>query len=302
MPLAFREITLSDKPWIDAYFKPLQIGNSEFTFTYLMMWGLGGKIQVAEQEDVLYIRLQFKPNYPFFFPPIPKKLDQKMDYQRMLSVVLDHVASKGKKPIFHCVVGPFRQLFRRHCKNYVLKTDRNSYDYIYLAENLIHLKGRRYHSKRNHINQVLSNYQVEYRPLTEDMFLECMDVYEKWLDEKDLEQPGIQNERDAIRFLIPNMDALGVTGGAIYNQANNQLLAFTLGEQIREDMALIHVEKADPQISGLYAVINQQFAANEWEHVNYINREEDMGLEGLRRAKQSYHPVTLLEKCMAKPR
>ncbi len=299
MQLEFREVTLADKTWIDAYLKPYQLENSESSFTYYIIWGLGGRIKVAECQDVLYTRLQFGSYPPFMFAPVPK--DPECDYMRAVSVAIEHfIWKEGMLPVFRCITEPFKQMFEEQCPGLPLEAERDIFDYIYSADDLITLRGKKFHSKRNHINQFSSVYQYEYRPLTTDMYDACMEICENWLKGKDPEQPGIMGELQAIRFMIPNMEPLGVQGGGIF--INDKLCAFSLGERLREDIALIHVEKADAAFNGLYAVINQQFAQHAWHDVKWINREEDMGLEGMRKAKLSYNPVKLVEKYRARPK
>lgn len=292
MELEFQPIRLEDKATIDSYLKPHAFECSEFTFTNFIIWGQDGKIQWAQSNGVLFIRLQFGKHPPFMFPPIPKAITP--EYPEAISQACRYFNEIGVPPRFRSISGPFVELFRNYCTMMTLVPDRSTFDYIYLTEDLIELKGRKYHAKRNHINQFTTQYEYTYRPLTPDMTDACMDLYMSWLQEKDINEPGILGEMKAIRFLLPNMRELGVVGGSIY--VGDKLVAFTLGERIREDMALIHIEKADASYVGLYAAINQQYAEHEWKDVMYLNREEDMGILGMRKAKLSYHPVKMLEK------
>lgn len=156
------------------------------------------------------------------------------------------------------------------------------------------LKGRHFHAKRNYLNYFTSQYDFEYVTVKSDMMEECLRVYRDWLDEKTVIEPYALDEMEAIKTIVENMDALGVRGGGI--RIGGRLAAFSLGERMRRDTALIHIEKADGDIRGLFTAINQQFVEHEWQDSLYINREEDMGLEGLRKAKLSYHPVRMVEK------
>lgn len=291
--LTFQPFHIEDKPLIDAFVKPHGFQCSELTFTNMIMWGQDDKITWCAQDDVLYIRLQFGGKHPpFMFPPIPKDLD--MDYEKAITPAVQYFHANGAEPRFRSVNGVFVDLFRKFCPQFTLSPDRNTFDYVYLAEDLINLSGRKYHGKRNHIHQFASQYSYEYRPLTVDMADDCMKLYLSWLQEKDIMEPGILGEMKAIQFLLPNLDELHIKGGTIF--INGQLRAFTIGEQINADTALIHIEKADAAYIGLYALINQQFAEHTWSNMTYINREEDMGIPGMRKAKLSYRPVKLIEK------
>lgn len=290
--LEFQHFQLEHKKLIDSYFESYSFMCSEFTFTNVIIWGQDGKIQWAEHNDVLYIRLCFGQQPPFMFPPIPR--NKKADYTQAMDVALRYFFSIGCVPLFRSVNGPFVPLFQKHCPTFTLSPNRGTFDYVYRATDLITLSGRKYHAKRNHIHQFTSQYTYTYKPLTSDMAQECMELYLSWLEEKDIHEPGILGEMKAIRFLLPNMQALGVQGGSINIQ--DKLVAFSIGEQVRQDMAIIHIEKADAAYPGLYALINQQFAEHAWSGVQFINREEDMGIPGMRKAKLSYRPEKLVEK------
>lgn len=292
MLLEFQPFRLEDKPVIESYIKPHAFECSELTFTNMIMWGQDDKIRWAQMNDVLYVRLKFGSHPVFMFPPIPK--DMGMEYSKAMEPACKYFSEIGAVPRFRSVSGPFVSLFAKHCTMFTLVPDRNTFDYVYLAQELIALRGRKYHAKRNHVNQFSAQYQYTYRPLTSDMTDACMELYISWLQEKDVNEPGILGEMKAIQFLLPNMERLGIVGGSLF--VGDKLVAFTLGEKIRGDMAVIHIEKADASYVGLYAMINQQFAAHAWNDMTYINREEDMGIPGMRKAKLSYNPVKMIEK------
>lgn len=291
--LEFIPFSLEHKPIIEQYIKPHGFSCSEFTFTNMIIWGQDGKIQWAQKDDVLYVRLQFGAQAaPFMFPPIPKSFDQ--DYRQALDAAIAYFFKTGAQPRFRSVSGDFVARFEACMPQFSLVPDRNTFDYMYNAKDLITLSGRKLHAKRNHIHQFTSQYTFEYRPLTSHMQEECLALYMSWLGEKDIYQPGILGEMKAIQFLLPNMEKLGVLGGSIY--INGKMAAFSLGEQINHNTAVIHIEKADASYIGLYALINQQFAQHTWSKMEFINREEDMGIPGMRKAKLSYRPVRLIEK------
>ncbi|MDR1619855.1 MAG: phosphatidylglycerol lysyltransferase domain-containing protein [Clostridiales bacterium] len=290
--LTFRPFELAHKPMIDTYFKAYPYNCSEFTFANVLMWGQDGKLTWAERDGALYVKLKFGMHAPFMFPPLIKDFDR--EYIRVVDVALRYFRQNGFMPRFRSVNGPYVELFQKNYPQLSLTLDRDNCDYVYLAEDLINLSGRKLHAKRNHIHQFTSQYAYEYIPLTPDLADDCMRLYLSWLEDKNVNEPGILGEMKAIQILLPNMDVLGVKGGCIF--VRDKLVAFSLGEKIRDDLAVIHIEKADSSLPGLYAVINQQFAANEWADVIYINREEDMGIPGMRKAKLSYRPHMLVEK------
>ena len=162
-------------------------------------------------------------------------------------------------------------------------------DYIYETEKLISLSGKKYHSKRNFVNRFEASYSYEYMPLTGENALSCLPALEEWFARHHEKMLFYFDEHEAILELLHNFDALGLKGAAI--KIDGKIRAMTIGEFLPPDTAHIIIEKADIDYPGLYAVINQKFLEHEWAGTKLVNREEDMGVEGLRKAKQSYHPV-----------
>lgn len=294
--LDFQPIELSMKPLIEKYRAYWNMDSSEYTFTNLFIWGAGGHISIAEYADTLFCLLRWGPGAPFMFAPLP--LNGSVDYGRAVAIAREYFQKRGIPIKFSAVSEPLADLFRVQCPEYELTEDRANFDYVYRTEDLLHLNGKKYHAKRNHYNHFLSQHEFEYVTLTSDMVEECLQVYTDWLEDKQAIEPSAFAEMEAIRLIVSHMDVLGVHGGGI--RINDRLAAFTLGEKMREDTALIHIEKADGSVRGLFTAINKLFIEHEWQDTLYINREEDMGLEGLRKAKLSYHPVRMVEKFEAR--
>ena len=169
-------------------------------------------------------------------------------------------------------------------------------DYVYDAEALRTLKGKKYRAKRNHINHFLREYpQFSYRSITKEDGEESIKLTKTWCMEHEVDCSDItQSDLPAIRNLFADFRCVDVRGGAIFFAG--EMIAFALGCLPRPDYAVVHFEKAHPDFSGLYAVINQLVLANEFSAVEYVNREEDMGIAGIRTAKESYYPVEKLRK------
>ena len=176
--------------------------------------------------------------------------------------------------------------------------DRDNADYVYLAEKLMTLAGRKLHSKKNHLNAFHKLYpQAEYLPITQELIPACRKELESWytMRSEELEDdPFIGYERAAIHEVFDNYEAFQLKGGVL--RIDGRVVAFTFGEQLNTDTAVIHVEKADPNVRGAYPAITQGFVSHAWSDMTYINREEDMGLPGLRKAKESYKPEKMIEK------
>ncbi|RKJ81782.1 DUF2156 domain-containing protein [Butyricicoccus sp. 1XD8-22] len=176
-------------------------------------------------------------------------------------------------------------------------------DYIYLSEKLQTLSGKKLQSKRNLVNRFKANYDGRwaYEDLTEENIHEVFDFHMKWIDDNHhLYESDFLGETCAISLALRNFTPLGLRGGIL--RLDGKIIAFTLGKQSTPDMFVMQIEKADHTIPGAYQMINQQFALHNCTDVTYINREEDLGIDGLRQAKRSYQPVMLAKKYTAVPK
>lgn len=179
-------------------------------------------------------------------------------------------------------------------------TDRDYYDYLYLRTDLAFLKGKKYQAKRNHVNRFCKEYpRHEYQELTPEWIPECLRLEEEWCRMNGCnEQEALSAERRSMQYALKHQRELGITGGVLLVEGD--IVAFTYGAPINHETWGVCVEKANTAIEGAYAMINQTYANHIDEKYVYINREEDLGLEGLRKAKLSYQPYCLLDKYIAR--
>ena len=183
---------------------------------------------------------------------------------------------------------------------YVFEENRDAFDYIYLREDLANLSGKKYHGKRNHISAFSKKHNWSFKPITAENTEDVKLCAEKWYKENaDREDKYLRCEKQGVITILDNMELLGVRGGAVY--VDGRVVAFTLGSRISDEIFDIHIEKALSDYAEGYTVINREFARTLTEY-KYINREDDMGLEGLRKAKLSYKPAILLKKYACKKR
>ena len=207
-----------------------------------------------------------------------KQINQKMAFKAVTKEVLDKIEN--------LYPGKFES-----------STNRDDSDYIYEAEKLRTLAGRKMHSKKNHFNGFLSEYNNRYiykRLTKRNEFLECIALVERWAFSREKDQ-NLVGESLAIKKVFKNFSKFKkLKVGGIY--IDNHLEAFTYGDYLNPNMALIHIEKANPDIRGLYTAINKLFLENEFPSVEFVNREDDLGIEGLRKAKLSYKPLKLVDK------
>ncbi|WP_368843241.1 DUF2156 domain-containing protein [Megasphaera hutchinsoni] len=280
---------------LDSYFHQRRYEQADATFMTLFAWQKPYQIQWAEENNILYIR-SGRGNKQFWIPPFTRRdSDFSKGMERMQKWFKEHdypFLLKGVTP-------KTAQRIRECCPDcYVFTPDRDNYEYVYLTQNLINLSGKKYRQKKNNLNHFRNEYigKWEYVSITDELFEEClaaeMNWYKQHKDKEDAED--LAGERQAIEMVFKHWNELGVTGGAI--RIFNRIVAFSIGEMMNEDTAIIHFEKSDPTIRGLYQAINHEFVVHAWSHTTYINREEDMGIPGLRHSKESYNPCHFVEK------
>lgn len=190
----------------------------------------------------------------------------------------------------------FEMIERWYPGQYQIEYDRDSADYLYRQESLATLAGKKLHAKRNHINRFLENYpDYQYERINGKNWKECLELEEAWARENNPEHDvDKENEKAVIAYALEHRKMFGMIGGLI--RAEGKVVAFTLGERLTEDTFDVHFEKAYADVQGAYAMINREFVRRELSDYTYINREEDMGIPGLRQAKLSYQPDSLVEK------
>lgn len=180
-------------------------------------------------------------------------------------------------------------------EKYKISYDRDAADYLYEWETLAYLKGKKLHGKRNHINRFLENYpDYRYERINESNYQECINLALDWEKENNPDASELSYETNILLFALEHREELGLNGALI--RINDKVIAFTLGEPLTEDTYVVHFEKAYADIQGAYPMINREFVRRDLRKYKYINREEDMGIPGLRHAKTSYQPIRLVEK------
>lgn len=299
MMLGFKQLELSDKEILDKFFKANQMQNSETTFTNLYMW----RQCYAVRWLVVHGHLVIAPNAyesHWILPPYglghgddeyrQSLLDVEADFKnRGVPFVIRAVTEEEKERIERVLPGKFDFTYERDIS-----------DYIYHGEDLRELKGRKYSKKRNHLNAFLKDYPDHVvEPLSKDNAAEAWDFVERWCGERNCAgdiDSSLLCERQAIYDALFAFEDLDYQGLLI--RIDGKVVAFTMGEMVNDKTLVIHIEKAFGDYRGLYPAINKAFV-NLFPEADFINREEDMGLEGLRKAKESYYPSHLLKKYKA---
>lgn len=283
----FKELTIDDKKVFDRYLKTAGKQNSESCFTTLFLWKHQLNYKYAIINDMLCIQAQYG-NYPsFFYMPYGDG-----DIKTTLEALWEYSHKNGGKMRIRPVLFEDKKLLERLFPNKFHFTElRYAYDYVYFVNELISLSGKKYHQKRNHFNKFIEDNEGNYSFETTVDVEKCRSIMNGFLDRQEGDTSG---ERTAMKHLFDNYEALDVTGSVI--KLSDKIIAMSFAEIIKDDTVLIHVEKADKNVRGAYNAINKKFLENCYSDKTYVNREEDMGIEGLRKAKSSYNPVYLIEK------
>jgi len=292
--MEFAEITIDSKTVFDNYIRQHNVQISELTFTNFFAWRYYYKFRYAVIADLLCVVSFPYMGEPFAMMPIGNINEEK--FAEAFSKIKRYFTKNGLRPLFKKITRDELAFFKgRTASEESVVFDRDNSDYLYNTADLANLRGKKYDGKRNHINKFKRLHTYEYVALDCSLLDECVRIMEQWCRAKNCScRSGDYCERIANMEILRNFEILGCKGALI--KTDGSFEAFTVGEMLNKDTAVIHIEKANSAIDGLYTFINQQFVLREWSETAYINREQDLGEEGLRKAKLSYHPVRLIEK------
>lgn len=295
--LEFRPLELSDKAITEPYLAHDGEIMADRTFASLYIWRERYNVQICIKNDILYFlggEYEGKRNY--YMP-----LSMKEGYIReaFQEIAADAEENNSDYQVVLVTTWAKEELEAAYPGQYVFSEDRDGFDYIYNVSDLRDLKGKKYQAKRNHINRFKSIYdgRWHYEPIDPELHRQVIvDYTRKWSEARGVDgyQKDYELELDAICQALDNMDVLGIRGGIIF--IDDTIAAYTLGAVTNGNVMDILFEKADTSVEGSYAVINNMFAANGCQDMELINREEDLGIAGLRTAKLSYNPIKLTEK------
>ncbi len=287
----FKPLALEDRDIIHNLLWNYQPETSELTFTNLFMWRSHYGYQWCLDRDRLLVVSLAAGRPAWALPPVgaAPRADlcrQVLEWLSNEQGVADPAIERADPRLATELAGQ---------PGFVVEPTRDHFDYVYRTDDLIQLAGGNYHAQRNHINSLSRSYRHRYEPLREEYLSACLYLCARWCQVKKCDEDlSLLGEWEAIGAVLANYQALGLQGGVIL--IDNRVQAFSCGELLNQDTAVIHLEKADPELRSLYAVINQQFTREAWAGVPFINREQDLGEPGLRKAKLSYHPHRLVEK------
>ena len=252
----------------------------ELNFANIFMWKdsehprwtiLNGALCVLVEPD-------FEP--PYFLPPVGGER-----VPETIAACLTHAPRLSRVP---------EEFVARFGVGFKVEEDPANFDYVYSREELAELKGKKYDGKRNRIRKFESTFAHEYHALTRADVPSCFRLLEDWFEEKRNGDPYMKAEKIAIVQALASFERLGLKGGVV--KVGGRVEAFTMGGRLTPDTAVIPIEIANPGLVGLAQWINREFVRREWSAFRFLNREQDMGVEGLRKAKLSYQPARLVKK------
>lgn len=287
----FKPIVLEDRDFIQERLSKYQPETSELSFSNLFMWRAHYGFLCSTYEKWLLViggnngnGIQaLQPIGPPSRSDVARKLLEWINAEK--GVDEPHIDRADSRFVSELAGVP----------GFEIEPARDHFDYVYNTRDLIELSGKTYRAKRNHLNYLLRTLKPAYEPMDESHIAECVELSRNWCETRTCEEDlSLEGEGDATREALSHFRDLGLEGGVI--TINGRVEAFALGELLNPATVVVHIEKANTEIRGLYALINQQFCERRWSDVPAVNREQDLGEPGLRRAKLSYNPDHLVEK------
>lgn len=280
--MRFEPFCIEHKERFDKVFSGYCPVSADALFTNLALWQFGREIEVAFVDDMLVVKQQYKGiDHPHFLYPVGSGDKTKVvsDLKKSFGTVVMRAVNETQKEELRSIVN-FDEIYTPSYS-----------DYLYSIKDLIDLKGRSYHAKKNFVNRFLSTYNSSYERLNSDNQEELLHFINHWF----INAPYSNNAEElGLIDLVKHFEVFNVRVGIL--RVDERIIAFTISEELSNDMVVVHVEKADPSFMGSYQAINKIHLEKEWSDKKIVNREEDLGLEGLRKAKLSYHPVGYVQK------
>lgn len=294
----FKVIEISDKKWIDPLLAAADMPGCQHNFTNLFAWSEIYKYRVAQLEDHLVVKSEGLDRTPIYFYPAGKD-----NPRTVIEAMAQDAAAGGHEFILVGLstdnINMINSLFPN---NFEYTEVRNYFDYVYLLDKLVALSGDKLSSKRNHINHFNKDNSWNFEEICSENIAECWAMNLEWCKVHGcMYDNELADENCAVLRCFDHFAELGLDGGLL--RTEGRVIAYTMGDKLNSDTYDIHIEKAFEEITGAYQLINREFAAliqRKYPEIVYVNREEDMGHDGLRKSKLSYHPFKMVEKYTGK--
>lgn len=291
--LEFRKLTLADKDIIQEAVKRGDTDGSSYSFGTLFAWGDSYSVEIADFDDMILMRGNSSHGRYYVFP------SGNGDIKSAVEAMIEDCHNDGLEFRFVLLLENNKKTLEELFPDtFDFVYDRDSSEYVYSVEKMADLPGKKFHGKKGHVNAFFRNHEdVHVDPITEDNLHLCLEIQKAWLSEKEDNLSALDKENLAIEKAVKNYFKLGFEGAILY--ADGKAVAFTMGEPIKNDTFCTHYEKTLPDYRDAFPVINNGFTKLMLLNYKYVNREEDTGAEGLRKAKMSYYPEFLLDKYYA---
>lgn len=291
--LNFKTPELEDKNWISECYSYAHSMNCEYTFGNIYLWRAAYKSLVAHYDGFVICRWGSNHDIKYSLPI------GRGDFRQAVQAIISDAVSAGVTPRIYGVTESYKAVLDSDFPGrFSYEYDDGNNDYIYHVEDLASLSGKKYHSKRNHISNFIKNHpDWSYEDITAQNISECIDLHTNWIENRNDSESDTDYslEFEAVLSGFESYAEIGFQGGLI--RVNHKPIAYTYGERLNEHCFVTHFEKAPADMQGAYAIVNREFAKRLKDSgFVYVNREEDLGLPGLRKAKQSYKPAIWLKK------
>ncbi len=287
----YKSIEIGDKGQFDGFFKKYPPEISEYTFTNLYMWRNYYKFSWKEVDGCLILLSCKDPSKNIIFPPVGE------NPTRVLPIIFAELKMGGKRVECHRVPEAMVANIKQSGLIVDVIEDRDNWDYVYLARNLSSLEGPQFADFRKKLSRFKRDHDVEFKKLDAASVGKCLEMQEEWCDLKACtESPGLSMENDAIQDAFDHWKILGFSGCIMLE--GERVIGYSLGEPLNSNTYVTHIEKANPKPAyfGAYQAVSKNFAENCSREFEFINREQDLGEPGLRRAKESYNPDHMVKK------
>lgn len=286
---------LEDKNIIDKYIYPYKFLSCEYSFTSLYIWKDACDIQYTIYKETLILKKKdFNGNY-HFMQPIGYTKENLIE---IIETLKAYRKENHMRYLFKDLEEGFiaeLNFFLNGKKELCIKEDRDNFDYLYEAQKLMSFSGKKLHSKKNHYNSFIKTYNYEVVEIKDEKVIEDVILAaEKWYEETEEKDCKLFYELLAIKDIVNNMSFLNLNGIAVY--VDGMVAAFSIGESLNGKLAVIHIEKADKNINGIYSFIAKTLIDTCFKNAEIVNREQDLGIDGLRKSKMSYYPLKLEKK------
>ena len=290
--LDFQDISIEDRERVENYFEFLEEPFCDFTFGNLFCWSVVENTKIAFLNDFLFIRFSDNEKLYYTFPLGNGEI------KNAINLIIEDAKINNKKFQFVCLNKKQSEILKEIFKEKIkINKNRDAFDYVYSVEKLSTLSGRKYHSKKNHFNSFKNNYNFIYEEINENNLQDCIRFANEWYSETEATPPLLKEQKVLIKA-FENYFKLNLIGAII--KINEKIVAFCVGEKMyKENIFCTHFEKASSEFQKAYTVINKLFSEFSINNFEFVNREDDAGIEGLRKAKLSYYPELILEKYYA---